>query len=318
VSAAPVVAPRPRPRGWVATCAGLALTFLALAIIGHLARGQPGGPASSSYATGETGVAAWAELLSRSGRAVQRLRTPLADARLPGDETLILLEPDALLPGDARRLRGFLRDGGRLIYGSSDPQSTLPALLPSPPSWHAQAADRYLATAGHSGAARDVAVVQSAGQGAWDTTTGFRAPLESADGQALVLERPQGKGTLTLLADVSPLQDRLLSKQDNAQLALNLAGPAHRPVVFVESVHGYGERRGLAALPSGWRVAFIGLALAGLLWLLARGRRLGPAEQTASPTAPERGEYADALALLLRRTEDEEAVERAIEREGAT
>ena len=42
------------------------------------------------------------------------------------------------------------------------------------------------------------------------------------------------------VADASPLQNRLLDEADNAALALGLAGPG--PVVFVESVHGYGDR----------------------------------------------------------------------------
>lgn len=106
------------------------------------------------------------------------------------------------------------------------------------------------------------------------------------------------------LADASPVQNRLLAAADNAQLALNLVGERARPVVFVESVHGFGQSRGLAALPTRWRLAFALLALAGLLWVLARARRLGPAEPAYVASQPPRAAYVEALALLLRRTRD--------------
>jgi hypothetical protein len=73
-------------------------------------------------------------------------------------------------------------------------------------------------------------------------------------------------------------------------------------VVFAESLHGYGPSRGLAAIPNRWRLAFAGLALAGLLWVLARARRLGPPERTTAAPPPPRGAYVEALALLLRHT----------------
>ena len=101
--------------------------------------------------------------------------------------------------------------------------------------------------------------------------------MRGRNGDALLLRRTLGRGTLQLLADVSPLQNRLLGSADNAQLGLEVAGPRTRPVVFVESVHGYGQSRGVAALPIGWKFAFCALALAGLLWVAARGRRLGSA-----------------------------------------
>jgi hypothetical protein len=144
--------------------------------------------------------------------------------------------------------------------------------------------------------------VSSAGEGEWTDPGGARTLLQTGSGGALLLERRIGRGELYLLADASPLQNRLLAATDNAQLALNLAGPGRRPVVFAESLHGYGPSRGLAAIPDRWRLAFAGLALAGLLWVLARARRLGPPERQLDSPPPPRGAYVEALALLLRRT----------------
>jgi hypothetical protein len=290
--------------GWLLGCAGGLVMFLALGVLGNALGSGPSGPVSSSYATDAQGLAAWAELLSRTGHTVEQLRRPLQQARLDPADTVIVLDPDALLPADGRRLLAFVEDGGRLVIGGSDSQSTLPAVVPRPPMWSSSSSSSELSVAGGGATVAGVAEVRSAGDGEWTSRSGFRAPLRGRAGGSLLLERALGGGLLELLADASPLQNRLLASADNAQLALNLVGARTRPVVFVESVHGFGQSRGLAALPSGWRLAFALLALAGLLWILARGRRLGPAEPAYVASQPPRAAYVEAVALLLRRTRD--------------
>jgi Domain of unknown function (DUF4350) len=287
--------------------------FIALALLGGFSA-EPGGPASSSYATADTGVAAWATLLTRSGRSVSQLRESLSKAALPAQETIVLLEPDALLRSEGTRLLAFVRAGGRLVYGSSHPQHTLPALLYKSPVWSAEGPSRYAGVGGEGVIAPGVGEVRTAGEGTWTSFGGYAAQVRTTDGAALLLRRQIGSGTVELLADVSPLQNRLLATADNAQLALNLAGPPGQAVVFVESVHGYGAGRGLAALPTGWRLAFAGLGLAGLLWIAARARRLGPAEPSVEVRPPARSAYADAVALLLRRTKDQRGIVTALDR----
>jgi hypothetical protein len=293
---------------WIFACAGVAAVFVALALLGEALGGGPSGPVSSSYATNSQGLAAWAELLSRSGHTVVQLRTPLQRARLDTADTLVVLDPEALLPSGGRRLLAFVRDGGRLVIGGSDPQGTLPAVVPRPPPWSASAATSELPRAGAGAAVAGVSEVRTAGEGEWSTSAGYRAPLRSGAGGSVLLERRLGSGTIALLADASPLQNRLLAAADNAQFGLDLSGERARPVVFVESVHGFGERRGLAALPGRWWLAFAVLALAGLLWMLARARRLGAAEHAGAPPPPPRSDYVDAISLLLRRTRRQQDV----------
>ncbi len=303
-------------RGWLLACATVVAMFLALGLLGEALGGNPSGPVSSSYATDSDGLAAWAELLSRTGHTVVQLRTPLARARLHPADTVVVLDPNALLPAEGARLLAFVRDGGRLVIGGSDAQSTLPAVIPRPPQWtgSSSASEFPAGGAGAGATVAGVSEVRSAGEGEWSATAGYRAPLRSAAGGSLLLERDLGRGTIELLADASPLQNRLLAAADNAQLALNLSGGRARPVVFVESVHGFGESSGLAALPGRWRVAFAGLALAGLLWILARGRRLGPAEDAGASAPPPRSAYVDAISLLLRRAREPGEVSAALTR----
>jgi len=105
-----------------------------------------------------------------------------------------------------------------------------------------------------------------------------------------------------LLADSSPLQNRLLAKADNAALGLALAGPQARPVEFLESYHGYGRSSGLSALPLSWKLLLGGLALAALVYVVARGRRFGPPQAEGRELPPPRREYVDSLAASIARS----------------
>jgi Domain of unknown function (DUF4350) len=289
---------------WLALCIGVVAIFLTLGLLGELFGGGPSGPVSSSYATNSQGLAAWAELLSRTGHTVVQLRTPLQHARLDPADTVVVLDPEALLATEGKRLLAFVDEGGRLVIGGSSSQSTLPAVIPRPPQFSGSGTAGELAAADGGATVAGVSEVRSAGEGEWRPTAGYSAPLGSATGGSLLLERDLGSGKIELLADASPLQNRLLGTADNAQLALNLAGGHTRAVVFAEAVHGFGHSIGLAALPSHWRLTFAGLALAGLLWILARGRRLGPPEQAGIASAAPRSAYVEAISLLLRRTRD--------------
>jgi hypothetical protein len=114
----------------------------------------------------------------------------------------------------------------------------------------------------------------------------------------------RGRGRVVLVADPSPLENRLLDEADNAALALGLAGDRARPVRFAEAFHGYGEARGLGALPVRWRIALAGAGLALLVAMLAAARRIGPADEEPERPRPARREYVDAMALTLERTGD--------------
>ena len=296
----------PLPKSAAARAALFVLTLLiglnVLAALVDAIAPSPSGPASSSFATKPQGLAAWAELAERNGIRVRALRDPPSDATLNGGGTVAVMDAAGLSRDEAEALRKFAEGGGRVIAGG-EPHGWLATLLDdrSRLDWD----DDGPESAKPAGAAPEtagVARVKTAGAGRWDDD----GVLAGDEGSLLIVRRA-GSGRIALLADTSPLQNQLLDKADNAAFALALSGRG--PLTFVESVHGYGPQRGLAAIPGRFGWALIGLLLAALVFMVARGRRLGPPERERRELPPPRRAYVDALAATMARgNEREQAV----------
>ncbi len=260
-------------------------------------RPEPSGKDGSAYATQPRGVAAYAELLRRAGHPVGYLREPLAEARLDPAATIVVLDAD--LERDERAaLARFVRAGGRLVAGGEQAGRGVVALAPRWSSTGPRIARPTVPVPETSGVRR----VQSAGGGGFGALRGALPAL--GDDPALLAVARSGSGRALLLADSSPLQNRLLGRADNAALGLALVGSPQRPVTFVESVHGFGHETGLAALPARWQLGLAVAVLAALLLLLSRARRLGAAEQPAGEPTPARREHVEALAIALWRARE--------------
>jgi hypothetical protein len=293
-------------RGWrigIGLVVALVVVDLALRLLGTLTGGTPGGPRSSSFATSRLGLAAYADLLGRAGHRIDQVRSPPHAARLSSADTVVLLDPPSVARRDALALRAFVASGGRLVAGGGD-DGWLGDLLRAPPLGLGPGV--RIATAHGLGGARRIV---TAGTAAW-TGLGAARPLVTGDGRTVVAEAALGRGRVYLLADPSPLQNRLLGTADDAALGLALAGPSGRPVEFLETYHGYGRSSGLAALPLAWKLLLGGLALAALVYMVARGRRLGPPQPEGRELPPPRRAYVDSLAAVLARTrKHDDAVE---------
>jgi hypothetical protein len=262
---------------------------------------SPDGPRSSSFATSRQGVAAWADLARRSGIEVGALRERVSDDTLPAEGTVVVLDPDGFSTDQARALRRFAERGGRVVAGGAEPGDWLGELTNTdPPSWEdgGDSSARVLVPAPETGSA---ASLRTAEAGHWEDIGGTLPLAAGADGPIALVEDAR-EGRIVLLADASPLQNRLLGEADNAALALALAGPG--PVTFVESVHGYGTATGLAALPARFRWALVLLGFSALLLIAARWPRMGPPEPPEEPLFPPRRAYVDALASTLARSRD--------------
>jgi len=264
--------------------------------------GTPGGHRSSAYATQNDGLAAYAELLARAGHPIDVTRVPLHDGTLDPATTVVVLDPDTVSYDEAGVLLTFVVNGGRLITGGTNP-SYFTALRQDPPLWAAPGRTEWTQV---DPSLTPISNVVSAGDARFSQLGASRALIGDAS-DALVTEAPVGKGMIVFIADASPLQNRLLGTADNAALGLALAGGSTRTVVFPEGVHGYGPSSGLAAIPTEWKIALVGIAIAGLVLMWARGRRLGPPEDASRPLPPPRAAYVDAVGSTLVRTRGPDA-----------
>jgi hypothetical protein len=123
------------------------------------------------------------------------------------------------------------------------------------------------------------------------TDSGLELPPEAvgcfaAGGDPFLGVVPHGHGTVVALGGASPLTNELLLQTGNARMALRAFAPAEGcpagtpvcgPVVFgPPAPAGFGQALGLwASLPARAKVVAAGLALAFVVFALARGRRLG-------------------------------------------
>jgi hypothetical protein len=252
-------------------------------------------PTSSSFSTGSTGVAAWADLLRANGHVVRQRRGTLSPA---SGETVVVLDPDTVSAAEGRSLSRFVRDGGWLIAGGEAVVPLTPFVVGRALRWSSVGV-AHAAPAQSRAAIPGVGRVDAARLGTW-ADLAQTTPLLIGNNRALATIATVGRGRVVLFADPSPLQNRLLDHADNAALALAVVGD--RPVRFAEGVHGFSGATGLGAIPDRWKLALAGLTLAALVGMVAAGRRLGPPEDHDRELAPPRRAYVDALGAALART----------------
>ncbi|HEV8625665.1 MAG TPA: DUF4350 domain-containing protein [Acidimicrobiia bacterium] len=265
--------------------------------------GQGGGSPSSSYSYRPDGASAWAELLNRFGRPVERLRGDLVPAVLDPAATVVVLDAPGLTDNETEALGGFVRQGGHLVAGGAGADTLLEAVVDEPPLLAEEGA-RNASPVGTPPApeVEGVRTVRAGRLGSWEVAGGLRPILAGDLGRVIAVAGDSGSGRVVALADPSPVQNGFLAVEDNAAFALGLVGDPDRRVLFAEGAHGYGESEGLAALPRRWRLVLAGLGLAAGIWLYARSRRFGPPEDEARPLPPPRWAYVDAVAGTLART----------------
>jgi len=265
----------------------------------------PGGPTSSSYATGDDGLAAYAELVARHGHEVRQLRVPLDEAGLDPGTTLVLADPTGIGEAEASAVAAFVTGGGRLLVAGRGAAPMLGGVPGGGPEWDG-GGFRSAGPLAPVPETAGVRTVETLGTGEWRAAGGTLPVLGSRDG-LLATVASVGEGRVVALADASPFQNRMLTRADNAAFALAAVGHG-RPVAFAEAHHGYGQGTGLAAIPARWRWALGGGFLAAVVWMWARGRRLGPPDEIERTEPPARRAYVEAMAGALARTRQPEVV----------
>lgn len=279
-----------------AAVAALALVeVVALGVL--VAVRSPSGPASSAYATGPRGLAAWATMLVDDGHPVERRRVPF-DVEVPDPGTTLVVLDATPSAEEVRVLVGFVAAGGRLVAGGEGVEDWVGAVLGATPQrGRPVAACRTLASVPETAG---VQVVESSNLPGF-ASFGAALPVIGCETAALVAVADVGRGRLVLVSDAAAVQEYLLGARDNASFARAVVGEAGRPVAFAEHLHGFTAASGLAALPGRMRWAAVLLvAAAGAALLACRATRpvLATAPAPSGGSLPE----LDALVAALSRS----------------
>jgi hypothetical protein len=293
----------------VSTPAKAALGIAAALLLTGLVLGSLGGGTGGDRASGASvddpgpdGLLAYSRLLEVSGHTVERVDEAPSTADLDPETTVALIDPGELIATDAADLRRFVEDGGRLVLGGAVNQADLERLAGSGIGGVGEATAPTLRPLVPAPELDGVAEV--AGDGAPTIAdAGSMLPLLGAPGAYTALVSSPGEGRLLVVPDAAPLRNRLLAEADNARFALALAGSVQRRVAFLGRV-STAPASGVSALPDEWTWTFLGLLAAGLAFIVARGRRLGPPQAPARELPPPRRRYTDAIATSLARSRD--------------
>jgi hypothetical protein len=296
------------PRGWrivLLIAAAIVVAELGLSVLDGIVGSSPAGnQSSSSYGTTSAGLGAVSHLLSDHGHPIVQLTKPVSSSHLPENATLYIVDPAGWSAGDSAAVASFVDRGGHVVLAGQPPSAALLRAMfatAHPPTW-LPAADATAHPVGSSPLVAGISSVTSGPQGSL-TSLGSVHVILSGRGRVFgVAGGPTSSGPppSVLVASGTFLTNASLDRLDNAALALNLAGPSTRTVVFDEYDHGYGRTgTGLSGLPIWWRTG-LALALAAIIiWMISAARRFGPVQKTERSLIPARVDYADAMATAL-------------------
>jgi hypothetical protein len=286
-------------RAGVLVVAGVvALNLGVVSVRSLVGGGDPGGPVSSSFSTGDQGMEAYADLLAGAGRTVARQRDRVGRSDLPEGATVVVADPEELAEPEVSAIVAHVRGGGRLVALGAGSEPLVQALLGPDVRHEVGRPVRRLEVwvpVPDVGPARSLA--GDAG-GRWAGPVGL--PVAGSGDRPSVVVADVGNGRVVAVADAGPLRNDHLAEADDAAFGLAVAGGGDRPVVFVESAHGFAVQ-GWDAVPPSWKWALAGLvvALAAGVWWAAS--RLGPPEPERRELRPPRVDHVEAVAAGLDR-----------------
>lgn len=274
----------------VAGVVGLAL----LAALVWTARPAGEGVPLDPRGTGPNGTAAMFELAERLGAEATVTATPPADA---SGQTIVVLA-DRFDDATRAQVAEATRGGARLVL--FDPTSPLNPV----PMAGQQVTDVFGAvTRGPSCPLLD-GVADEVASARWALLDPGRqasaACYPSGDAAGLVVA-PWGDGEVAVTGAVDALVNATIADASHAALAAALLAPEGdgRVTVVWDATLGGGDTALLDLLPAGVRRGFWVLAVAAIMYALARARRLGPPVAERMPVRVPASELALAIGDLL-------------------
>lgn len=286
------------PRKWrlfIAITASAAVAIAAFAFLRSYALGSTTAQ-YSSYSKSADGYDTWYRLLASYNVDVAPVRGNLTAAKLDPARTLVIAgDTRDLSRWEIRNVVAFVRDGGRLVV-IGDPGELGSAITGGwfdrspfgPTDYRPLTQDPTT----------DGVTTVTGGDGEFSKVDA--TPLYGSRSSVVTVAASLGKGTAIFVADPMPMTNAAIDRDDNALYALRLT-TLNRPVDFAEGIHGFRDNEFYADVPIGWRLAALGLILAGVVFMISRARRLGPAEREFRTLPPPRRLYIDAFARALRK-----------------
>jgi hypothetical protein len=274
------------------------LPLVALAALGLVAvlvagSGGPNRPPLDPDSTAGDGTKALVDTLRELGAEVD------VGEAISGRAATALLLIDELDEDRRERLVAWVRSGGTLVV--ADPVSPLtPEVLgPSTLGGFGWSIPR----ACDLPALRGVERVSALSGAVYETPPGAVGCFPRNGGHWLVVER-RGAGAVVALGGRDPLLNGLLRRDDNAALAVALLAPrgGSRVVVLRPPQPGAGEATLGALIPARVKFALAQLAVAFVVVVLWRARRLGRPVSEPQPVVVPGSELVVAVGNLLQQT----------------
>lgn len=254
-------------------------------------------PSTSSLSTSSVGLKVWRDYLTRLEMDPQLLTD---FSSLPETGTIVLAGSFENPPSedDAKRLETWVREGGRAVIVGLDDGGIGGAF--DPPAATVSGDEDSLVAPSFPGALAHEVDLIAAGSGRFDAGTGPWVTLYGDTRGSAIISRVYEKGHVVWLADVTPVTNDGIGRNDSARLAVQLVN-APGGVYFDEYHHGITtSATAWGMIGAGGRAALLLLLAGALAFLFARGRRLGPAIARREVPAARGGAYIAQLAELFR------------------
>ncbi len=305
--------------------------LVAAAAVASLARHDQPSPSRSTLNPAPAGTQALFRVLQALDVPVKRSRRPIPDLRLEHG-LLVMVSPfeSSVSSKEANAILAWVKRGNVLLFcpevaewlnvsGWLDGSFTLLEKL----GWSRDDLDRL------GGSAEQMSERLAAGPSDTDLSAAIASPvfvpgqrmvtgasvrvpaphgpwatLVTSDLGAQAWERPLGRGRVVVLAAPGLLENRRIDRAANLSFVLGLLESLRgdRTVLFEETTHGHLDATPQLTLDRGARrVLAAQLLLALGVYVVSRGRRLGPV--ASAPRAPSRSavELAESMAALYRR-----------------
>lgn len=309
-------------------------TLLILVIYGaifiaqnYFAGNTPSGSPGSSYASVDSGINAWSQLLEKSNIKVTRDKDTItlptlgnidkysskSDILDLSRETSSIIVINGSLPdSEIEQVEKFVEAGGRLITDNPD---ILYSIFGDSIEISEQGSKDQIIAQSNVNGIDGIEEIEGSGIGEIafssklnaekllipNSNNNIESSLNFGEYNTSVIIQLK-KGDVIAVMDAGIVSNAGLARKDNALFSIRIAGGENSEVTFAEGIHGYSNKKGFYAFPLAWRISIIGLVAAFIIFGTAKARRFGVGEESPRSLGPKRIQYARALAHAMKKS----------------